>query len=236
MINIWSIDDEAASSARLKELLAVFFNENGRSYTFQSFTDPAQAMASEEIPDLVFMDIEIGQVSGLDLARELKKRNRHMEIALLSSFPSYSIEGYSSGASRFLVKPLDLAQLRKAFDPDFLKALDRQTVVHDPRIFSRPIPIRSIVYIETIDRNTEAVLENGQKLVTRLTLKEWRDLLRDAPFVQCYKSILVNLDHVRDLDSADKNVLLDGGGSIPYSRHFKKELQTEWQAHRFSTL
>lgn len=229
MITIWAIDDEPSDLKKLASVLEAFMDKKKIEYEFKAFTDPALLLdeMQEDAADLVFMDIEIGNISGLELSKQLKKINRNLQVALLSSFPAYSIDGYSSGASRFLVKPLDEVQLEKAFDPEFLRQLDQTTSFFDPRIAEVPISAAKILYVESLGRKTVAHFESGKEIESRLTLREWAALLEDkkSDFVQCYKSILVNAEHILDYDPDMKDLILSDHSRIPCSRHFRKDVE-----------
>lgn len=229
MISIWAMDDNPEDLKHLSRVLDTFLNKKKIYYEFKAFTDPdklTEAIKSD-CADLIFMDIEVKEKSGLDLSRELKKNNRNLQVALLSSFPSYSIDGYASGASRFLVKPLDEKQLEKAFDADYLKQLDQNTSFYDPRIAQVPISAARILYIESLGRKTIAYHESGSQIESRLTLREWAALLEEkqSDFVQCYKSILVNAEHIKDYDAQNRDLILSNESRIPCSRHFRNDVE-----------
>ena len=79
------------------------------------FSDPARALSFFEknsVP-LVFLDIELGTVNGLDLCREFLRFNPHTNVIYLTAFPEYSLNAWKTGASGFLLKPLDASEVRQ---------------------------------------------------------------------------------------------------------------------------
>ncbi len=229
MISIWAVDDSESDLQKLQQVLSDFLNQKKMVFEFRAFTDGQSVLnaAADDCADLIFMDIEIGQENGLTISKALRKNSRHTQIALLSSFPSYSIDGYLSGASRFFVKPVSIEQLEKGLDADYLQQLDSNTSFFDARIAEVPLSAAEILYIESEGRRTSAWYISGRKIESRLTLREWAGLLasRQSFFVQCYKSILVNAQHIEDYDAASRDLILKGGLRIPCSRHFRKDVE-----------
>lgn len=238
MIRIWAVDDSLNDLNHLNEVISAFFEKLGTDYQIELFSSADDLPEAPAIADLIILDIEIGTRNGLEISRELKKRNHHMQTVLLSNYPSYSIDGYSSGASRFLVKPLTEEQLIPAFDADFLKVLEQEISISDARIADVPVALGKILYIESIGRKTQAVLEDGRKLESRITLRDYAQLLRSRSdlFVQCYKSIYVNVSRIARLDPEMKDIVFENGMRVPYSRHFRKEVEEARRRWLCSTL
>ena len=79
------------------------------------FTDPVEARGyfkKNRVP-LVFLDIEIGNINGLDLCREILHLSPRTNVIYLTAFPEYSLKAWETGASGFLLKPLDASEVRR---------------------------------------------------------------------------------------------------------------------------
>lgn len=79
------------------------------------FSDPVDVLAfvKKSSAALVFLDVEIGITSGLDLCRELLRMSPRTNVIYLTSFPEYSLGAWKTGASGFLLKPLDADEVRQ---------------------------------------------------------------------------------------------------------------------------
>ena len=82
------------------------------------FTDPVEAMSffKNNVVPLVFLDIELGSANGLDLCREFLRFNPRTNVIYLTSFSEYSLDAWKTGASGFLLKPLDASEVRQELD------------------------------------------------------------------------------------------------------------------------
>lgn len=79
------------------------------------FTDPLEALSffKKNVVPLIFLDIELGHVSGLDLCHEFLRLNPNSNVIYLTAFPDYSLNAWKTGASGFLLKPLDAQEVRQ---------------------------------------------------------------------------------------------------------------------------
>lgn len=79
------------------------------------FTDPMEALSffKKNVVPLIFLDIEIGNINGLDLCREFLRLSPQTNVIYLTAFPDYSLNAWKTGASGFLLKPLDAQEVRQ---------------------------------------------------------------------------------------------------------------------------
>ena len=234
-LEILAVDDNPAHLSDLKAVLSPVLEERGFHWNLHQALNPASAQMAVQ-PDLIFLDVELEKCSGLDLAASLHTRYPESLVVLMSSWPRYSIEGYKTGALRFLPKPFDEKMVHSVLDDSFFDALKNTRTLYHPDLFDRPVPVRSILYVESSTRHTQVHFDKGRTLETSLTLKEWKELARDASFIQVYKSILVNPAWIENLDADTKEVVLKNGQRVPYSRHFKKDIQEQLQEYIWSSL
>ena len=80
------------------------------------FTDPADVLAyfNENPVAVIFLDIELGTTNGIDLCRELLRISPHTNVIYLTGYPEYAIDAWKTGASGFLLKPLEVDEVRQA--------------------------------------------------------------------------------------------------------------------------
>ena len=109
--NVLLVDDE---SIILEGGLAILRQALPRAKVF-GFTKPSQAVefVRKHPVALAFLDIELGRVSGLDLCRELIRIRPRVNVVFLTAFQEYSFDAWDTGASGFLLKPLDVEAVRR---------------------------------------------------------------------------------------------------------------------------
>lgn len=166
--------------------------------------------------DILFLDIGMPDLDGIEVARELRLTNRFTQIVFVTQYRDYAAESYRVKAFSYLIKPFEREHVREVFR----QARDRRlaggkylTVRIDYNTVF--IQISSIVYAET---------QKGRVLIncydgiyeTRMTLRELAHRLNSDGFYRVHTGYLVNLGCVRAIHH--KTVVLDGGKQIPVGK------------------
>lgn len=163
--------------------------------------------------DILLLDIEMGGMDGVTLARKLRAGNDSVQIVFITGYADFMSEGYDVSALHYLMKPvrqdklfavLDRAAARKT-EPVLLLPVDGEM---------RRLPLSEIHYIEAISHKVSVVTGNST-LQSKQTISEMAQQLDDS-FVRCHRSYLVNLRHIARL--ARTELVLDSGQTLPLSR------------------
>ena len=164
--------------------------------------------------DLIFLDIFMPQLNGVDAARELRKRDASCEIVFATTSRDHGIEGYEVRAMDYITKPIDQRDVDEAMDW-FIRERAGKRGVMTVRTQSGEarVHIREIRYIESFG-HTCVIHAQGEDVSVRGSIDELADGL-DAAFLRCHKSYLLNLAHVTSLEKNE--FLLDNGARVPIS-------------------
>lgn len=235
MLTTWIIEDNPSDQKRLEQLIKERAQKENLPVQIRCFSEAAQLEKEAMTADLVFMDIELGKDSGIDLAQKLKADNPSAVIVLMSSFPHYSIEGYKTGAIRFLLKPVQPDAFNEALPSSLLQKMARQTWLQVDEISDHPLPFSRILYIESQDRQS-IIHTPSRTYPTSIPLKQYAVMLQGGDFVQCYKSILVNLARVERMEESRRDLLLKNGELIPVSRHYRKDTENALRRYIWTTF
>jgi DNA-binding LytR/AlgR family response regulator len=173
----------------------------------------------EHAPAIVFLDIHMPGLSGVEVARSIGSRAR---IVFVTAHEQYAVQAFEQGAVDYLVKPFDgprlertLARLRAQPAPpppaerlepllDALAARLRQTAAAPQHLqwikasvgaSMRLIPVDEVVYLRSDEKYTLVVWQGGEALI-RKTIRELADELDPARFVQIHRSVIVAVPHV----------------------------------------
>jgi DNA-binding LytR/AlgR family response regulator len=178
-------------------------------------------------PDIVFLDIKMPALSGLDVALELRG-NQLPAIIFVTAFGRFAIKAFELAAVDYLLKPVDFDRVREAID----RAIVRRRATHaeqragelqglldavrdeslqnieqahgEPAIWLRDkdghvrVPRASIEYVQA-DRDYVHVHTRGRKYLVRETLHAFLEQLQSADFVQVHRSYVVNVGYVERL-------------------------------------
>lgn len=195
-------------------------------------------------PDLIFLDVEMADMTGFEMLSRLEDIN--FQTIFITSYSHYAIKAIRFNALDYLVKPIDLGELKAAirrFKANARKekpaqkiqqALHNLSTQHmaDQKLTLNTqegelrMSLKDIRRIEG-ERNYSYIhLSNNKRKLTSKTLGEFEDLLSDKGFFRCHKSHLVNISHIRSYPNSI-TLLLSDDFKIPVSRR-KKENFKQW--------
>lgn len=219
------VDDEPPALKRLRRLL----EEVGEVEVVGEFTDPAEALAGVGAlrPDLLFLDIQMPGMSGIELARELGEATPL--VVFVTAFDEHALRAFEVHAFDYLLKPIDPARLRaclaavgrrlgaSADDPlparlqALLRTLESGAAAPavpapgaPPRVPLRVDGVLHLLAADEIDRvevedDYLRVHASDRQLLVRETLGSLEQRLPAGRFVRVHRSHLVNADRVREL-------------------------------------
>jgi DNA-binding LytR/AlgR family response regulator len=170
--------------------------------------------------DIIFMDIKMRGMSGIELAEYIRKTDKNMLIVFVTSFSQYVLKGYDVNALHYLIKPLSRAKLLPILDKAYTIWDSRQNAVLLVSNGSGlvKLPMNDIYYISMLSHIAKIITEYNTYDM-RKTAEELSDTL-PWYFVRCHRSHLVNLFKV---DCVYKgSLLLSSGKRLSISRNNSK--------------
>jgi len=177
-----------------------------------SYTDSINALnaVKEQKPDLLFLDIQMPNMDGMELAHSLPEETR---VVFTTAFKEYAFESYEVNALDFLLKPIRYNK--------FIAAVDKARKLHTPQastpqsetpntVFIRVdgewqnINIDDIVYVNGMKDYVLFYLDNQPKaLITHLTMKAVEEMLPKEKFLRVHRSYIVAIDKISKVDRND---------------------------------
>lgn len=193
----------------------------GENISITEFSDSvylSRTISSGNSFDLLFIDIEMPQLNGLELAEHIRTHLPTALIVFLTSHSEFSLEGYKFGALRYIPK-LDLAQrlpeALTAVQAEFSKLENKFLTVRHYNDVMR-IPYQKIVYVRHVLRVSQIVTLDFGIVQDSRGLKAIHDQLSDERFIYIDRSTFVNLDHVRQIKGNE--IILRNMEHLPISR------------------
>lgn len=238
-MNIAICDDDKAFRDYLKKHLKNYFDERSISLNFFQFSCGEDLLESDILFDLVFLDVEMGKINGIDTGRELKRKNPHNIIFVITSYEGYLDDAFKIHAFRFLPKPLSVVRLYKALD-DASELINNDIIVFydvqsasDVRIYTN-----DIIFLEIAKKKTKIVTVNGT-YYSNEKISVWKNRLNGISFVCPHSSYITNLDysikHTRTLLVLAKKDL-DGNIIEKYEINIAPKKQSEIKRMFFYVL
>lgn len=221
-VNIAIVEDNPEDFIRLKEYLKCYENDCRYDFLIQHFPSGEAFISSHLSFHLVFMDIELPGIDGLDTSKKLRDENSNAILVLVTNMVQYAIHGYAVKAVDYIVKPIIYEQLALKM-PGFLSMTKRRqkSLLVKQKNSMIKINIHEIRFIEVFKHDLFIQTED-KKINCRGTLAEYKTELEGYGFMKCSQSCLVNLFFVQKISS---DVIIVDGHSIQLSRRKKKAFQ-----------
>ena len=223
MLRIALCDDDFNFIQELHQKIMQWYQEsdNGGNISVSEFSDSnylARTISSGSGFDVLFVDIEMPQMNGLELAEHIRTHLPMSMIIFLTSHSEFSMEGYKFGALRYIPK-LDMArQLPEALaavQAEFTKLESRFLTVRRYSDIMR-VPYQEIVYVRHVLRTSQITTLNLGIIKDGRGLKEIHEQLGDERFIYIDRSTFVNLDHIRQIKGSE--IILRNSEHLPISR------------------
>lgn len=229
MIRIAVCDDEKNQRQALRDFLKRYFD--GKDYDCEVVEYPcgeplvADYEENAAAYDLIFLDIFMGGMDGMEAARTVRQRDAGVPIIFLTTSPDYALEGYDVRALGYLVKPLAPEKAAALLDY-FLRAEysgGQKTLLVREGVRVARIAYREILYVESRNSMLLVHTDDGQEHRVYRRLDEVERELAGHSFLRCNQSFLVNLACVREVEK--DCFVLESGVKIPLRRKLAKELR-----------
>lgn len=217
MLHIAICDDDLILSKTLYQFIFETYRDIDlfidQYHSGEEFLD--KIVSTNKSYDLLLLDIEMEKLSGIDVAKKLKKLSPKTYIVFITSHDEFATVGYEVSAFRYLVKPIKKAKLIEAIEAVKTELLSRKSITVQNREGEYVVPISDILYLESQNQDV-LIYTNEQQILHRGNLNEYEQQLSEDGFYRVHRSYLVNMRFVKSYSKMD--VTLNGGVVLPLSR------------------
>lgn len=232
-MNIALCDDEPILLKTLKDQITNIFQNHNITCSISIFLSGEALLESSYHFDIIFLDIKLDGISGMDTANLLRKHNNHSKIIFLTAYKQFVFQAFDVDASHYLLKPVQPEKLELVIMHivNKIDSHNKSCLSFKSNAATYSIPFYSIYYIEVINRKIFLYTENGiVEFYEKLSSLENR-LTKE--FFRCHRSYIVNLSQVYRYES--NIIYMKNGVQIPLSRRkyadfsisFMENLKTE---------
>lgn len=215
------VENEPVHYEHLLNLLQQWAEEHRATVDFTWFDCGEDVLScSEANYDLIFLDIQMSGMDGVEAAQQLRARGFTGELVFLTAFSEYVFQGYDVRALNYLLKPPTPQQIARCLDFVFGKLhADRYTFRH--RGLVQQVPYTDILYFSSSNHYTEIVTTSE----VLKQLEPMRNIHTYLPsqFLFCHRTIIVNMDHVLMLKG--RTLLLSNQETIPVSQTYLSDIR-----------
>lgn len=233
MIKVLIVDDEPLA----RENLRVFLQEQSDIEIVGECSNAVEGIGAVHKlrPDVLFLDIQMPRISGLEMVGMLDPEHRPY-IVFLTAFDEYAIKAFEEHAFDYLLKPIDEARLEKTLArlrqerskqdvsllPENQQALKFIPCTGHSRIYL--LQMKDVAFVSSRMSGVYVTSHEGKEGFTELTLRtESR-----TPLLRCHRQYLVNLAHLQEIrleDNGQAELILRNGLTVPVSRRYLKSLK-----------
>lgn len=242
MIKAIIVDDEANAREKLALLLKEDFAESIDLCAVCRDGTDALAAFEQHKPDLVFLDVEMPRLSGFDV---LRKVGRPMfDVIFTTAYDHYAIKAIKFSAIDYLLKPIDIDQLKEAVARVLEKRGMAGAETRVPQLMESTLPgaqitslsvpsqdgfevvrLADIIWLEASNFYTVFNMRSGKQIVATRTLKDFEEMLSGTDFQRIHRGHMINLAHLeRYIKGAGGQVVMTGGKTLDVSRTQKEDL------------
>ncbi len=220
------VDDNKVSREMVKQLVKQvdFLELKGEC------ENPVEAFnyLKKEDVDLVFLDVEMPGMTGIELIKNLEKRPI---IILITAKKDYAVEAFELNVADYIIKPVSLSRFMAAVDraKELYESRDQKIEINEKEkdfIFVRSnslltkIKIKDIIYIQALGDYVN-IFTNDKRLTVHITLKGMEEKLPPDKFYRLHRSYLTSLNHI---DNIEEGTAYIGKHPLPIGEQYKKEL------------
>ncbi len=180
--------------------------------------------------DLLFLDIHLPKISGIDFLKTLENKP---SVILTTAFSEYALESYDYGVKDYLLKPFSFERFVKALAKVPLPVTNapKSEAVDLPmekrkELFVKSgyehvrIEVNQVIYIKSDGDYTEIILPQ-KKLLSSESLRYWQEHLPNKDFTRIHKSFIVNISKIEKI--VGNQIILNGAHKIPIGRAYKED-------------
>lgn len=212
-------DDDELFLRQEKELIESVLDETGVDYEISACTSPSLLTEGGEKYDIVFLDVEMGDMTGIEAADAVHAINKNTLIFFVTNYEGYMDEALNKHAFRFWVKPLNRQRLMYGLE-SAVKEINAMNVSLRVNVGRKPekLPMQDIIYVYAKNKNTCVVTTEGE-LDVREPFKNVVSRLNHESFVSSHASYCVNLAYV--IKYTNEEVICRSGGKT-YTAYMSK--------------
>ncbi len=227
MIRCIAVDDEPLALSLIKS----YIEQTPKLELIGAYSSALQALEAvrREQPDLLFLDIQMPSISGIELASLID--TFRTKVVFTTAFSQYALEGFRVDAIDYLLKPISYDNFSRCVDKverllgkasAGVSTSDYMVIKSDYRLIK--VQYSEVLYLESLRDYVLIVLSDGTQLKTLSTLKGIESTLPNELFSRVHRSFIVNLSNVKVVE---RNTIIFGRTTIPISESYRSAVMAQ---------
>lgn len=227
-------DDDPADRQAMLQLVSEYLDLHNYHIGIDQY-DSGEAFLATDISryQLAILDIYMGEITGIELAKKLIEDHPRLQIIFCSSSNAHAAESYDVAALRYFIKPISREKLFGTLDRFFHVHTSLRTLTYKQNRMDESIYIVEILWVEA-DGHKSILHTHKGDIVTRTPFSQICDALKDADFIRPIRYALVSLEAVATIPT-DALTLINGS-TVPISRDSRAEVKKAFMDHKMQVL
>lgn len=217
-------DDEANQIEYLSNVVTTWAKKNRHAVEIKPYSAAKSLLfdyCEEKDFDILLLDIEMPGMSGVELAKAVRKENATVQIVFITGYYEYFSDGFDVSALHYLIKPADERKLMPVLDRAVSNLTYRQrSVLLTSPEGDRKVSLADIEYVESENVHVAVHTVSGVYR-SRISLVKFAEQL-DETFIKVHRSYIVNLKYVKKITRTD--ITMVSGDLVPISRGMYDEV------------
>lgn len=216
------IEDDAAAAKQLRDYVERYLDAHNLEAHIEWLENAFEFVDMKKTYDLIFMDIDLPGIDGMEAARQLRESNSETLLVFVTDLAKYAVKGYEVDALDFVVKPITHQEVSMRMDRVMRTLAARPAT--NIRVLTRTgmsvFPVRSLIYVEIRGHDLTFHLSDGADIRTRGTIKSFCEEYSLPQLIRISSGIVVNADNVRRING--QSVIMCNGDDLQMSRPKRK--------------
>lgn len=224
MYQIAIVEDERDAADALAAFLDRYAAETSEGFDVSRFTNAIDFEVTKRRFDLVFMDIQMPGINGMEAAQLLRTYDDQTPLIFVTNLAQYAVRGYEVDALDFIVKPVTYFNFRMRMDKALrhIRRNDGRSVTVTTRDGMRVMALTDIEYVEVSRHDLSYHLYGeAEPFVVYGSLKAFEEEVAGTSFVRISNSCVINMNQVRSVKGSE--LVMKGGDTLWFSRSRKRE-------------
>lgn len=215
-------DDEKYMADAIRKMAADFFRAKNIETVIEQFSSGKELLKYDKTIDILFLDIQMKDMDGMETARELRRRGFKGFLIFITVLKDTVFKSFEVQAYDYLVKPVEESRFEKTMERllTSMRSAAEENLLIQRGYESRLVPFEDIVFCEIIDRKIYLHLATLE-IIDYYDRLEKLETKLDGRFFKCHRSFLINLQYLRGYKNG--TAYMKGGKEIPVSRLRSKE-------------
>ena len=225
MIRIAIVDDEQEQIEKIKNIVELFFYENDIEHQVYTFTNGEDLLNCTDSMDLIFLDIQMGGIDGIETAQRLRTKNKKVVLFYVTNFVQEMSRSFSVHPFAFVEKPISKEKIYKNLQ-DFLEytrvTIKKEMITFKGEKSEITVCIQDIIYLEYIGNRKIKLCINDNETIVIGSMKQMNTELEEHNFIQTHESFIVNESKIRSVYQF--HLIMNNQAKIPIAQKRQKQI------------